>query len=142
MPEFSRPILSYDDLRKKAAEFLERYHPSGEIPVPIELIAERDFGIDIVPVPGLQGVLRSNDFGVVGFITSDLKEIHVDECVFENRENRYRFTIAHELGHAVLHRDIYEKASFDSIEAWKEFINNIPDDDHGWSSGRRTSSLA
>jgi hypothetical protein len=29
------PIYSYEDLRKKADEFLLKYNPSGAIPVPI-----------------------------------------------------------------------------------------------------------
>lgn len=130
--EFSAPFLSYRDLRRIAAEFLERYHPSGTIPVPIEIIAEKEFGIDIVPVPGLQEALRSDDYGVVGFITGNLEEIHIDEWVFKHRENRYRFTIAHELGHVVLHSDLYSSATFATIEGWKAFINDIPDEEHAW----------
>ena len=132
MPQFRRPVLSYDDLRTEAAAFLAKYHPSGEIPVPIEYIAEQDFGIDIVTVPGLQEALRSDDYGVISFITSDLTEIYIDEWVFKYRENRYRFTIAHELAHAILHRELYANAQFDSIESWEAFINSIPDEDHSW----------
>ena len=48
------PIYSYEDLRKKADEFLKEHHPSGTIPVPIEEIVEFEFRINIVPVLGLQ----------------------------------------------------------------------------------------
>jgi hypothetical protein len=48
------PIYSYEDLRKKADEFLGTYNPAGMIPVPIEEIVEFEFGINIVPVLGLQ----------------------------------------------------------------------------------------
>ena len=132
MDEFPRRFLSYEQLRVEAAEFLARYHPTGTVPVPIESIAEEQFEIDIVPVPGLQLTLQSDEQGVVGFITSDLKEIHIDEWVWNYRYNRYRFTIAHELGHAVLHRELILRRQFRSAEEWKAFINSIPDDEHRW----------
>ena len=62
------PIHSYEDLRKKADEFLAAYDPSGAIPVPIEEIVEFDFNINVVPVLGLQ-----REFEVEGFTSSDLK---------------------------------------------------------------------
>ena len=127
-PEF----LSYEDLRHRADAFLARYHPSGAIPVPIEHIAEVQLGIDIVPVPGLREILQSDDYGVESYITSNLKEIHVDEWVWRHRYNRYRFSIAHEIGHAVLHGELYQSATFNSIESWKAFSDAIPGDDHSW----------
>ncbi|HUT35272.1 MAG TPA: ImmA/IrrE family metallo-endopeptidase [Planctomycetota bacterium] len=132
MDEFPIAYLSYEHLRERAAAFLAQHHPSGTIPVPIEEIAEAKLGLDIVPVPGLQDALRSDDYGVVGFLTSDLKEIHVDEWIWKHRYNRYRFTIAHEIGHLILHRELYESRRFDSIHTWKMFINSIPDEVHGW----------
>ena len=39
-------ILSYEDLRKKADDFLHTYNPSGTIPVPIEEIVEFKFNIN------------------------------------------------------------------------------------------------
>ena len=38
--EFKAPYYSYDDLRRKADEFLAKYHSAGTIPVPIEEIVE------------------------------------------------------------------------------------------------------
>ena len=56
------PIHSYEDLRKKADEFLRTYNPSGAIPVPIEEIVEFEFNINIVPVLGLQRQLEVEGF--------------------------------------------------------------------------------
>jgi hypothetical protein len=36
-------ILSYDDLRRRAEEFLEEFHGERSLPVPIEEIVEFDF---------------------------------------------------------------------------------------------------
>ena len=104
------PIYSYDDLRKKADDFLRTHNPSSIIPVPIEEIVEFDFIIIIVPVLALQ-----RDFDVEGFTSSDLKNIYVDEYVYTNYLNRYRFTLAHEIGHIILHRNLYRTNRFSSI---------------------------
>lgn len=121
------PVYSYEDLRKKANEFLHEHHLSGNVPTPIEEIVEFDFGINIVPVLGLQ-----REFEVEGFISSDLKNIYVDEYVYTDRITRYRFTLAHEIGHVVLHRHLYASHKFKSILRWKEFINSITEEEHSW----------
>jgi hypothetical protein len=108
MPDI--PVYSYEDLRKKADNFLREHHPSGNIPVPIEEIVEFVFGMNIVPVLGLQ-----REFEVEGFTSGDLKNIYVDEYVYTDRPSRYRFTLAHEIGHVVLHRHLYEMTDGDSF---------------------------
>lgn len=117
---FKAPFLNYDHLRKKAEAFLGQYYPDRNIPVPIEMIVERDFKIDIVPVPGLQEA-----FDVVAFITKDLSEIRIDDYVFRSRYNRYRFSLAHELGHRVLHPEIFTELDFADIAGWKEVVAAI-----------------
>src|SRR3989338_5365784 len=121
------PIFSYDEIRNHANRFLKQYHPSIEIPVPIEEIAEFQMGLNIVPIPGL---LRT--FDVDGFTSSDLSNIYVDEFIYSNRPGRYRFTLAHEVGHIILHKEIYSKANFQNIKEWKDFINSISEKDHRW----------
>jgi len=121
------PYLSYDKIRNHADHFLKQYHPSMEIPVPIEEIAEFQMGLNIVPIPGL---LRA--FDVDGFTSSDLLNIYVDEFIYSDRLGRYRFTLAHEIGHIILHKEIYLKANFRNIVEWKDFINSISEKDHGW----------
>lgn len=121
------PIISYDEIRNHANHFLKQYHPSIEIPVPIEEIAEFQMGLNIVPIPGL---LRA--FDVDGFTSSDLLNIYVDEPIYSDRPGRYRFTLAHEVGHIILHKEIYLKANFRNIKEWKDFINSISEKDHRW----------
>lgn len=79
MPEeIKAPYYSYEDLRREADKFLGEYHPAGTIPVPIEQIVEFQFRVDIVPTPGLHQLLERD-----GFITSDLREIWVDQFVYD-----------------------------------------------------------
>ena len=87
---FKAPYLSKEELRQRAERFLADHHPSRTIPVPIEFIVESRFAMDIVQVPGLQA-----EFDVVAFVTKDLREIRVDEYIYLNRPNRYRFSLAH-----------------------------------------------
>lgn len=110
---FAIPPLSYEKIREYAKRFLAKYHSSQRIPVPIEKIIEFKLHIDIVPLPGLEGA-----FGVVGFTSSDLREISVDQYVYDHQLGRYRFTLAHEVGHFVLHAGLFKAQTFRSIEEW------------------------
>lgn len=121
------PILSYRDLRRRAGDFLRTHHPAGTIPVPIEEIVEFRYRMDIIPVPGLQDA-----FEVDGFISSDLKAITVDASMQKHRPGRYRFTLAHELAHAVLHRRIFLANRFARAEDWKRFQRDLDEADRGW----------
>ncbi|MFZ5830011.1 MAG: ImmA/IrrE family metallo-endopeptidase [Planctomycetota bacterium] len=125
---FQAPYLSKDDLESRAQEFLKEHHPSRQLPVPIEWIIESRFGLDIVPVPGMQ-----EHFDVVAYITQDKREIRVDEYVYLHRENRYRFSLAHELGHLVLHPGLFEQLHFTDVQSWKHTVTNcIPDREYGF----------
>lgn len=48
--DFKAQYLSYDDIKGVAESFLHRHNVAGEIPIDIELIVEKDFGIDIIPL--------------------------------------------------------------------------------------------
>lgn len=120
-------FLSYDELKVAAATTLSESSYADFFPVAIEMIVERDYEMDVVPIRGLQ-----NAFNIDAFISRDLTTISVDEFVLENRLNRYRFTLAHELGHRVLHRDILGAMEFDSIEDWKSQIMQFPEREYGF----------
>ena len=121
------PRLSYEQIRVEADNFLARYNQSHKIPVPIEEIVEFSLGLNIIPLPGLQKI-----FDTVAFISGDFKSINVDKFVLENRERRYRFSLAHEVGHFLLHKDCLSAFTFKSIEEWKTFQCGIDDESNGW----------
>ncbi|MDZ7618673.1 MAG: ImmA/IrrE family metallo-endopeptidase, partial [Patescibacteria group bacterium] len=125
---FRAPYISRDELRRHATEFLGCHNPAGTIPVPIELIVEQQFGMDIVPIPGLQ-----KHFDTVAFLTSDAREIRVDENVYLNRLSRYRFSLAHELAHRILHARLWQEFSFHDIASWKEAVSqSIPEKEYSY----------
>lgn len=126
--ELPVPVLSYEQLRNRAESFLRQYNPDGSIPVPVEGIIECDFSINIIPIPSLQRVHE-----VDACISSNLKSLIVDMAVLESRSpNRYRFSLAHELAHAVLHSAVYEQLRFSSVEEWKSVMGQIREQDRGW----------
>jgi hypothetical protein len=116
------PFLSYDQLKATAAETLGNSDYADRFPVAIEMLVERSFRMDVVPIRGLQ-----HGFNIDAFISQDLSTISVDEFVLENRLNRYRFSLAHELGHRVLHPDILGAMKFKSISDWKARITQFPE---------------
>lgn len=52
--------------------------------------------------------------------------------MYKNRVNRYRFTLAHEIGHVILHKDIYAKYRFSFIEGYIKFIEELSEEDLRW----------
>lgn len=121
------PFLSYDQLKADAAKVLSQSRYVDRFPVAIELIVEQDFEMDVVPIRGLQTA-----FNIDAFISRDMTTISVDEFVLENRLNRYRFSLAHELGHRVLHREILRELEYETIDEWKSQIIEFPERQYGF----------
>lgn len=89
------------------------------LPIDVDLIAEKH-GLDLVPTPDLK-FLSSTD----AFYAPTLKQIAYDPNIYPPQ--RIRFSIAHELGHHILHYDVIKKIRFKDYTEWKDFIQSIPD---------------
>jgi len=119
------PRLSYEDLRSRADEILAAHHPSRQIPVPIEQIVEFGFDVTIIPLPGLK-----DNHEVDAFMSRDRHTMYADNAMLEHRSpNRYRFSLAHELGHIVLHQEAFEALSFDSAAQWRRVMQLMSEPD-------------
>ncbi len=114
------PFLTDEQIQSQAEHFLHSKGLQEILPVDVDTICD-DLGIGVVAEP-----LEKN-FGIHAYITSDFKSIWVDADVYENNIQRARFSIAHELGHYLLHRAFYEQQGVDSIEAYVNFQNSISD---------------
>jgi len=96
--------ISLADIEAKAQKLIEDYedHAGKRVrtPVPVESIAEHYLGytIDITN----EGLFSDPHY--LGGIVFDENIIRVNASV-ENHEGRYNFTIAHEIGHHMLHRE-------------------------------------
>ena len=110
-----------EDIQRHAETFLSQYW-DGTLPVDVEYIAEYCLKISVLPLPGLKANIEGD-----GFITRDFKEIHLD---FDQHSVRQRFTIAHELGHLVLHKEFIENLpATPDIQAWKTLYASLPKQD-------------
>ena len=76
--------------------------------------------MDLIPILGLMEAFNTD-----GFISRDFKSISIDLGKYENVETRARFTLAHEIGHMVLHRGIWEIFDFSNTAEWKEVVTSI-----------------
>jgi Zn-dependent peptidase ImmA (M78 family) len=114
------PDRSYDELRVIAEHFLTEHHPGGTIPIPVEEIIEFRLGLNIIPMPGLR-----RSFDVDGYVSKSLLDISVDQYIQESKPDHYRYVLAHELSHVLIHGDIISQLNFNSIEAWKAAVLGI-----------------
>jgi hypothetical protein len=126
-PAFKPDFLSYEQINTYAENFLQNHGINNELPVPIEKTIEFKLDIDIVPFPDLQ-----RNFDIEGFISGDLKSIYVDEYIYNNRPTRYYFTLAHETGHYVIHKEFMQHIRPLSVAAWKDFIGEVDNEVYGW----------
>lgn len=124
---FTPRTLSYDDLRAEADAFLDRYHSSGEMPVPIEEIVEFDLNMQLIPMVGLK-----SEIGVEAFLTNDMASIYIDEYVLQFATSRARFSLAHEIAHWWLHAPLYTSTRISSVSDWKALVERIDADAYRW----------
>ena len=104
-----------------------QYWPQETLPVDMEHIVEFKLDFNIQPKHGLQASVDI-DAG----LRRDMTGIVVDyDCYMDTKySNRMRFSLAHELGHYFIHKEIYAEIGFVSIDAWKEFIYELPEKEY------------
>lgn len=95
-------FIPFDELRQRAERWLTQWHPSRDVPIPIESIIESGLEWNIVAVKGFK-----ERAGAVACIKSDMTGIEVDEETITASPELYRFSLAHEVAHAVLHQRIF-----------------------------------
>lgn len=130
MIHYKPKILSWPQIWEMAEEF-RRYHKyAATFPVEIEDLIEFELGIDIIPTFGLKQTV-----GVEAFLSKNRAEIRVDSVAYNNPVylSRLRFTLAEEVAHLVLHKEIYEDGvSYSSEEEFIDDILSMDEDDLNW----------
>tara|TARA_R110002096_G_scaffold173781_5_gene348551 strand:- start:196982 stop:197608 length:627 start_codon:yes stop_codon:yes gene_type:complete len=101
-----REILSKEDVARRASDFLDQHHSELTIPIPIEDIAEFKLEVAILPAIALDSV--SGD-GIDAYLSPDMQEIHIDQYTYHHRAHRRTFSVAHEIGHLILHPETYSE---------------------------------
>ncbi|MFH0739953.1 MAG: ImmA/IrrE family metallo-endopeptidase [bacterium] len=122
------PFLDNQKIKQKADDFRERFWGKA-IPVDIEKIIEFRQKITIIPLPNLQEVCNTD-----AFISSDWLKVFIDQAEYmdERKIKRLRFSLAHEIGHMVLHKDIYESFDIKNFNDFYRFIDEIPNEQYGY----------
>jgi len=120
------PFLTDGQIHLSADSFLQKYHHTLDIPVPIEEIIEQKLDIQILSIKGFESGCE-----VSGSLSKDFKTILIDEDEFERQIQRARFTLAHEVGHSVLHHQLFtQSGGFNDLDSFIKFQNNLIDKDY------------
>ena len=128
-------ITFYDipTLEEMARVFLDKYHDKKHLEVDIEYIAEAKLGWCIMPFSSLTDLHGIEAFAVRG------KTIYIDQYLMDHKERKYRFTIAEELAHVILHEQLYEHCT--SVEEHLDIYGDIKVEDY-WRMDRNAKYLA
>lgn len=92
-------------LESLAEAFLDEFDkPVDSLPVEIDLIIQRDLKIEIIPFISLE-----QRYGLHGYLALSLKTIYIDQYIMDTDsfERRYRFTLAEEVAHLILHKNLF-----------------------------------
>jgi len=124
MPDPYIQFYTLAELEEFAEIFIGKFHnPPDRPPVEIDLITERDLGVSIINY----SMLREK-YGIEAFLALGKKTIYVDQGLMDSDSytNRYRFTIAEEVSHRILRRDLFKdvedvKEYFDALDKIRRF---------------------
>lgn len=120
--------IDKNQLRKLADQIRQEYWPEDILPIDTTKIIELRLKLEVEPRFDLLSPLDMD-----AYLKTDLSGIVVDHnCYMQDKfANRLRFSLAHELGHYFLHKDVYSGLPLVSIEDWKDFILNVPEAEYG-----------
>ncbi len=116
----SVPHKTSSEIAQYAEDVLAEHEAEGAIPVQIEEIIEFGFGMEIRPMQALK-----SRYGFEGALSNNLNTILVDEANMLNYPTRYRFTLAHELGHRIMHEAFIKSLGITDKTTWKEAVAAI-----------------
>jgi hypothetical protein len=136
-------FIKKEEIRKISEEFRNAYWKSSLLPIDMESIIERGLRLDIVPHHGISRLDK-----IDAYLKSDLTGIVVDITQYMDPqgryENRLRFSFAHEIGHFVLHKYIYQEFCIDTPEEYYDFVMNFPEPEYRsfeWQANEFAGSL-
>jgi len=127
--QFKAPRIAFSDIRNRADNFRNKYWGSKDVPVDILLIAEEKLNIEFVPIMNFKA---NNDIEALLFDHGTKLAIDEKEYMDDRFLNRVRFSVAHEIAHIVLHKDLYDSFSFNTVDEWMDTLEALPDDEYNW----------
>lgn len=121
--------MNHNDIWQRVEEFRQQYAPhlnADKIPLDLLTFVELELRLDVIPFDGL-----ADQFSADAAILGDYTGFYIDGYVYDRIEtasrsqtNRLRFSLAHELGHYVLHQEKYQDASVCDFDSMKDWLNH------------------
>lgn len=110
--------LSDSEIIKKCEEFKKGFKHEHEFPYDLDLLIEKELGFDPIP----SNYIRK--LGIDALLLYKPKQVLYDPSVYP--PDRIRFSLAHEIGHFVLHKEVLETVHFEDEVAYFGFMDSIP----------------
>lgn len=123
MTKIKPPYLPFLTINRIVEDLRGQFKTLSCLPVKIEDFTEFDLDIEIIPELEIRKTI-----GADAYITRNFKSIIIDYGYFNNPRmtGRNRFTIAHEIGHRILHKDFYlSQCPINSKQEWYEVTQNF-----------------
>ncbi|MFP4028154.1 MAG: ImmA/IrrE family metallo-endopeptidase [Candidatus Brocadiia bacterium] len=113
-----------NEFRQEHREFAKRQREKHGYPdhhYPIVEVVDLDLKLDIMPLPGLyHSVGRASDY-----LAADQETLYIDKECSEKMEDTYRYTLAHEVSHLMLHRDLWDAFNFEDSDEYVQQISSL-----------------
>lgn len=126
---FKAPFIPVSEIWREADDFRNKIWPSQKIPIDVLSVVEFDLGLEIRPISKLK-----EEADVDALLLGDWQTIVVDQNLYmDNRyTSRLRYSIAHELGHYVLHRGVFSQIPQGSFAEWIAFMRDLPEKEYSF----------
>jgi Zn-dependent peptidase ImmA (M78 family) len=118
---FHCDFLRNEEIWKEADKCYLKYRFDESIPVDVEYIAEK-MGLDIIP----EYFPEYFD----AFLSLDGKAILINSARDERYNSRIRFSVAHEIGHFILHQETFKNFHFEDLADYISFIQEISEKEY------------
>ena len=120
------PFLSNGRIKEEADSFRKKIW-GDNIPVDIERIIDLKLRLYIIPIPNF-----FNECNIDALISSDFKSISVDKREYEDERlhGRLSFSLAHEIGHFVLHKKIYSNFRIKNQSDYYKLYEFLPSEQY------------
>lgn len=122
------PFIDNKIISRKADLFRNKFWEDS-LPVDIEYIIDVKLKINIIPSPDLYKACNTD-----ALIASNWKSLYIDKYKYldERQQNRLRFSLAHEIGHFILHKDLYQNCAINDARTFHSFFNKISSEQYGY----------
>lgn len=114
-----------DRVWQKVEEFKEQYKCDELESMPVDTLelADTVLRLNVIPFDDLRA-----KHGIEAYLSADFKSIMVDGQTYsevergpEWKQNRLRFSMAHEIGHWFMHKEFFLEKGFKGLEAFEEW---------------------